>query len=540
MGKFMSESPQFGRVRSFLWPIAPYELKKFIPMVLMIFLIGGNYNLLKIIKDSTIIPTAGAEVIPFIKVWLMFPAAVLTTAFFSLISQKLGQNRAFYIIVSMFLVYFSVFVLLIYPNRELFFPHSICDYLETILPQGFRGFVHLVRYWPLSLFYTMCEIWGTLVLFVLFWGFANRITKLHEAKRFYALLGLAGNSTGIVVPLFYRWAINATSMVPDSFLSGDWEKTLLLAFVGVILSGLISLAVFFWMNKYIIAPQQAQEKSEFKSKPKPPPLSFVDSIKVLLKSKYVLYISAIVLSYNLVINLSDVLWKAQLKALYPNSIEYGYYYSTVMQITGVLATISDLFICSNVLRRFGWTVGAMITPVIFAVTSIGFFGFVIFGSHFESEILAIFGVSSVVISVFFGSTQNALSRAAKYSLFDATKEIAYIPLDSLKRVQAKAAIDGICSRLGKSSGSMIYQALMVTLGSLTACIPVVSIIIGIIIAVWCSAVKKLGDRFNELTAANDKKFSSEACKLNRVTSDESSLVVVNRGQQVAAKSSNSL
>lgn len=498
----MAEQPKFGPIRNFLCPIASSELKKFVPMMLMIFFIAANYNMLKIIKDATVIPTVGAEVIPFIKVWMMLPGAVLMTAFFSFLVSRFDENRAFYIVIGTFLSFFFLFVFILFPNKEFFYLDSLASFLESFLPSGIKGFTNLIRYWHLCVFYTMCEIWGTMVLFVLFWGFANRVIHLHEAKRFYALFGLAGNSSGMVAPLFFSFL----SGIPvQRYFGSQWEQTLVFIFLAVLISGLVTLGLYFYVYRYVssngdlvIGEVGNMEKAEKKKNKK----SFKESLLMLHKEAYIRNIAIIVLSYNILINLTEVLWKAQIKSLYPSQMDYGLYFGKVMFFTGVIATISDLIVCSNVIRRFGWTVGAMITPVIFLVTSIGFFGLLIFDSIFESILVHMTGLTPLALTALFGSVQNALSRAAKYSLFDATKEISFIPLESQRRIQSKAAIDGVCSRLGKSGGSVIYQVLLVSLGSLTACIPYVAVIAMGLMGFWFHSVLDLGRRFKDLTAKN--------------------------------------
>ncbi len=39
----------------------------------------------------------------------------------------------------------------------------------------------------------MAELWGSVVVSVLFWGFANEVTTSKEAKRYYPLFGLGAN-----------------------------------------------------------------------------------------------------------------------------------------------------------------------------------------------------------------------------------------------------------------------------------------------------------------------------------------------------------
>ena len=68
-------SPVFSQWRRYLWPVHRYELKKLIPMLLIFFFISFDYNVLRTLKDSLLITakSSGAEVIPFVKVWAMFP-----------------------------------------------------------------------------------------------------------------------------------------------------------------------------------------------------------------------------------------------------------------------------------------------------------------------------------------------------------------------------------------------------------------------------------------------------------------------------------
>jgi AAA family ATP:ADP antiporter len=78
-----------------------------------------------------------------------------------------------------------------------------------------------------------------------------------------------------------------------------------------------------------------------------------------------------------------------------------------------------------------------------------------------------------------------------------TKEMSFIPLSHEQKLNGKAAIDGVGSRLGKSGGSVIYQGLLIIFSSLTACTPVLGVIVIGIIIFWIAAVRALGVRFNE-------------------------------------------
>ena len=84
-------------------------------------------------------------------------------------------------------------------------------------------------------------------------------------------------------------------------------------------------------------------------------------------------------------------------------------------------------------------------------------------------------MSPLSLVVLFGTLQNCCSRAAKYTVFDATKEMAFIPLSIEEKIKGKAAVDGICNRLGKSGGAIIYHVLLLAFKTIPESAPWVGV-----------------------------------------------------------------
>ena len=495
---------EFGKWRSFFWPIHRAELKKFVPMLLMFFLISFNYNALRAYKDSMVVTASnsGAEAIPFIKVWAILPCAILLTYLFTRLANRFSREKVFYIMMSLFLAFFFLFTFALFPAQDSLHPNALADKMQALLPDGFKGFIAIFRNWTFTLFYVMSELWGTAILSVLWWGFANEVTNVGEAKRYYGLLMIGANIAGI---LSGQAAIYFSG---DIFLpwlpygKNAWEQSVLFLNCAIITGGILTIAVFRWLNTHVIRP--SENAISHLGKPEKVKMSMRKNFAYLAKSKYLICIALIVLTYNIAMNLIEVVWKNQIKQLYPNPNEYNVYMGEVMTLMGIIATITAIFITGNVIRRFSWSTSAMIPPAITLLTGVGFFAFALLQNTGLTWMAALIGSSPLVLSVMLGSLQNCLSRASKYTLFDATKEISFIPLSNESKLKGKAAIDGVGSRLGKSGGSVIHQGLLLIFSTVAASTPYVAAIFLVVVLVWVLAVSSLGKQFDELVAENEK------------------------------------
>jgi len=494
-------------------------------MQLILVLICFNYSLLRNLKDSIVITNSGAEVIPIIKMWVLLPMAIAMTMFFSKLSNRYSQERVFYIMISIFLVFFALFGYVLYPFREWLHPHESAIALKAMLPESglfavFHWFVALYEHWIYTLFYVMAELWAAMILNVCFWGFANEITRVDEARRFYGVFGIGSNLAATLAGLF------SILFVTSNGFSGDilsaalteeaseaiWQQQLGFMMTVVVVSGLITVCIFRWMSQNVLtAPcfnafHETKRQAILKGKGKK--LSLLESFGYLKNSKYLQCIAVMVVAYNLSIHLVELVWKDQLKQLYPAKADYMTALSYVTFSMGIIATLTA-FVLPRIITRLGWTFTALITPGTMLITSVSFFAFLFFKDEF-SPMLALLGTTPLAIAVYIGFAQNCFSKAAKYSVFDATKEMSFIPLDHESKLKGKAAIDGVGSRLGKSGGSLIHTGLLMGFHTLSASSPYVAVILMAVIIGWTFAVRELGHKFGALASDEAQPSASPA------------------------------
>lgn len=466
----------------------------------MAFFIGFNYNILRNMKDALLVTAefSGAEVLPFIKVWGIVPGALLITFIYSRLNNHLSRDRVFYSMIAIFLTFFAIFTFLIYPLRDVLHPHETANFLQSVLPSGFKGLIAMFRYWTFSSFYIMSELWSSAVLSMLFWGFANEVTKLSEAKRFYSLIAIGLNIAAITSGQASVFLTSKTMHNVLALKENQWDQSLILLTYAVLASGICILFIYRYLTRNVLDKVTGNDTTIAGTAPPKIHMSMRQNFAYLARSKYLLSLAIIVLAYNVVINLTEVIWKDQVKQLYPLPNDYNAYMSQITTMTGIISFFASLLISGQLIRRFGWTLTALTIPIILVVTSIGFFA-CFFGSKSLIGLVSVLGTSPLLLIVFFGSTQNCLCRAAKFTLFDATKEMAFIPLSAEGKLKGKAVIDGVGSRLGKSGGSMIHQILLLTFSTISASAHIVAVILFAVIGFWIAAVVALGKHFNALT-----------------------------------------
>ncbi|ACT56796.1 Npt1/Npt2 family nucleotide transporter [Candidatus Liberibacter asiaticus] len=463
------------------------EAKKFIPMTLMMFLVLFNFSTLRPIKDSLVVPHMGAEIISFVKLWCVFPSAILFTILYMKLSNILETEKLFYVVVSFFVSFFAIFAFLLYPYRD--FLHPSPESIRALASSWpyLKWFIYLAGKWSFALFYVFAELWGAVMINLMFWQFANRITKTEEATRFYATFGLVGN-----VGLIFAGGIVKT------FSKLTNELMIYYSMLTLILSSILLMAVYRWMNLYVLTdPQQySPKRGSVKKKLK---LSVLESLRMALNSKYLGYLVLLVICYGTAINLVEGPWKEKVRQLYPTQNSYAQFMGQFIQWTGIV-TIVFMILGSNILKSFRWFTSAIITPLMILITGGGFFVFVIFEDALLPFTEDVIKLVPLALAVFLGSLQNVLSKATKYTMFDSTKEMAFIPLDDEFRTKGKAVVDVIGGRMAKSGGAVIqsFIFMLFPMATFSSIVPYLAVFFLCLMFIWIYVVNQLSKEYTQL------------------------------------------
>jgi AAA family ATP:ADP antiporter len=388
-------------------------------------------------------------------------------------------DRDMFLFYSVFAAYFLLFATLLYPCNEALSPH-----FQNIESVFLKKLLIPIEGWVFSSFYVMSELWGSAMVSLLFWRFANDVTSLKESKRFYSMFGFIAN----------------TALIFSGAILHAVKNVYLISSIAILFCGFIAF-IYYWLNANVLTDPRFFNPDEIKKPKKKEKLSLGESVKYIFSSKYLGFIVLLVVCYGISINLVEVMWKGQVKLLYPTDAEFRGFMGNLQIWTGI-ATIIFMIIGANILRRCSWFTSAMMTPLMIFITGVIFFGCIVFKDNLE-PIVSPMGFTVLEIIAYVGLLQNVLGKGVKYSLFDSTKEMSYIPLDDELKSKGKAAVDVIGGRAGKSGGAAIQFILLnvVFVGSsLVQLAPLLTLIFTAILLLWFFAVSGLSKEFLKLTA----------------------------------------
>jgi len=312
-------------------------------------------------------------------------------------------------------------------------------------------------------FYLFGDLFST-VMVVLFWAFLNDIVQTDEAKRLYGLIGLGGVLGGF----FGSFTVRA-------FVKKSGKPPLLLACVGgAALIMLIAYLVGRVTEKRKVSQQVVQEPQPKAELPKKSNAA-IEGAKLVLASKYLLAIAAIIGFYEIVSTIMDFQWTQSVLSAIQKGEVSGDYFSSVYLVTNSVAVFVQFFLTSLVMRRFGVGIALLFLPVAALSNSTAFLIFPI---------------------LMIGNALSVGDNALNYSINQSSKETLYVPTTPEVKYRAKAFIDMFVQRFAK----VVAVAISLIIGA--GGIRWLSFASIALLIVWIGAVRFAGRQFEGMTQQN--------------------------------------
>jgi len=232
-----------------------------------------------------------------------------------------------------------------------------------------------------------------------------------------------------------------------------------------------------------------QQKSLFNDEPQTveqPKLnrnSSLEGLQLVLRSRYLLSIVAIVGLYEMVSTIMDFQFTSTV-TYYLGSDKDALvaHLSRVFPFTNLIAMGVQLFLTSFIMTRFGVGTALLFLPIAALLGSLGFM------------------VAPVLL---IGSFLNTADNGFSYSINQSAKEILYVPTTKDEKYKAKAFIDIFVQRFAKALAVGLNLAISTAFASSQnlAGIRWLSVVTGLTLVIWILAVRYAGRVFGIMEKA---------------------------------------
>ncbi len=262
-------------------------------------------------------------------------------------------------------------------------------------------------------FYVFVDILGV-VLIEQFWSLTNSIYTTQEGRSWYGFVGTGGLIGGVTGGWVAAMLIKHTPLqTPDLLLTA----AAIIAIIFVLTWFMGRAGIFCEVDHVvrIIEPSSG-------------------GWRILRHSRYLLLIASILLLAQLASPLVEYQFLNSVEASYPEREARTAFLSLFFAALGAVSIAVNMGITPLVHRALGAIAGLLVQPLMIWIFSWCFF--------FQS-------------TLFFAGATKISDRAMSYSINRASKELLYVPVDSVLIYQAKAWIDMFGYRLFKVAGSVL-------------------------------------------------------------------------------------
>src|SRR3990172_7125749 len=216
-------------------PVHKSELPKFIYTALMLMFTIYVYSILRNTKDTLLLSHLGAELISTTKLWSVFPSAVVFMLVYTKLANIATRTTIYNYLIWFFIGFFVIFDVLLYPNLD----HLLINMDGAIERMPYmRYLLQMIAGWPVVLFYVLSELWGSVMMALMFWQLANQITAISESKRFYPLFLLIGQAGLLVSGAFSKIYADPEVHSDPEVTKQLWQHFLNVMTITVVVSGI--------------------------------------------------------------------------------------------------------------------------------------------------------------------------------------------------------------------------------------------------------------------------------------------------------------
>jgi len=282
------------------------------------------------------------------------------------------------------------------------------------------------------LWYWYIESYGSIIV-ASFWVILTDITLPESAKRGFPLVYIFGQFGQIFGPyLISAKKLGFSSSAPIAGICGG-----LMILIGVILWLFMKYTPKSQLARYKAAgclEESAECEPVKQEKKKKKKVGFVEGIKTIFSSGYLMGILFVVMVFEIIVTVFDFQFKYMASKAFPLEVDFSAYMSNFASTVGIISFVCVTFGLSSLQRKLGIFVSLLVTPIL------------VLAGVFVLWAYPLLGIAFWIM---------AFSKAINYSVNQPKLKNLYIPVTKETRYKTMGWIEAFGGRSSKSIGSVI-------------------------------------------------------------------------------------
>ncbi len=426
-------------------------------------------NLLHSIKDALPMTLGnGYYAMPLLRTVSMIMTTILLPICYFLLNRF-----SFYTLFINFFLFSSLFLIVM---NFYVFPYK----LNTEPIKIENEFWALLHYWDISAFFLFADIWPFLAYGLLFWNMLNTSFNNKQAKEYYNFFLSWGNAGMILAGI-----LNIVYIHNHHSSTIFYLQTLSIFLIFIFL--ISSLIVFNIKDMLRNMTRDHMKKKEPKHN-----LGVIESIKFIFSNSYIMLMFFISMSYSMIQVLAEPNWQFE-KDQYSHSMfqDFVYLNSIITVIMGFCAVTLNKF-GKKIFTKLQWLGTSLLAPILICISVSLFLIFKYIRDTFYLTDIYYFNLFVLLL----GILQFLIIKSIRFSIWDFSFEMLYIPLNSEKQSKGKAAISLISAKYGKVFSSLIIY----NFTSIFTLLPIILILTSL----WILSIIKISKMYDNLIRREDE------------------------------------
>jgi len=277
--------------------------------------------------------------------------------------------------------------------------------------------------WTARAFFVWLSVFNLFVISV-FWSFMADLFRQPQAKRLFGLIAAGGSAGAIAGP-----GITALLSV-----SVGTANLLLISAALLVVTIVCIYQLIHWADR---SPDKPTNQNHVQDAPLGG--SVLAGFRLLVRSPYLLGIGFYILIYT---TLATFLYFGQahiIKATFASTAERTQWFAVIDLAVNALTILTQLFITSRLVNRFGLSITLSLIPLLMAA------GFIALGASPILMVLAVFQI---------------IRRAGNYAIAKPAREMLFTVLSREEKYKAKNVIDTVVYRGGDALSGWLFAGLM--------------------------------------------------------------------------------